>query len=87
MIYGFGPHRLDTDRLELWCSADAVAVEPQVFRLLQHLIENRGRVVSKISLCLNNHAAADSYVGPTQQQMPQQPARHDLGARPIETPP
>jgi DNA-binding winged helix-turn-helix (wHTH) protein/TolB-like protein/Flp pilus assembly protein TadD len=50
VIYGFGPYRLNTDRLELWCGTDAVAVEPQVFRLLQHLIENRERVVSKDEL-------------------------------------
>lgn len=50
MIYDFEPYRLDTDRLELWCGTNAVATEPQVFRLLQHLIENRGRVISKDEL-------------------------------------
>jgi len=50
VIYGFEPYRLDTDRLELWCGTNVVATEPQVFRLLQHLIENRGRVVSKDEL-------------------------------------
>ncbi|WP_299615906.1 winged helix-turn-helix domain-containing protein [Pelagibius sp.] len=50
MIYGFGSYRLDTDRLELWQGEKAVAVEPQVFHLLQHLIENRERVVGKDEL-------------------------------------
>lgn len=50
MIYGFNTYRLDTDRLELWRGGKAVAVEPQVFHLLQHLIENRERVVSKDEL-------------------------------------
>ena len=50
MIYGFDAYRLDTDRLELWQGERAVAVEPQVFHLLQHLIENRERVVSKDEL-------------------------------------
>lgn len=53
MVYGFGPYRLDTDTLELRCGTDAVAVEPQVFRLLQYLIENRERVVSKDDLIEN----------------------------------
>ncbi|WP_299615908.1 alpha/beta fold hydrolase [Pelagibius sp.] len=50
MIYGFGSYRLDTDRLELWQGEKVVAVEPQVFHLLQHLVENRERVVSKDEL-------------------------------------
>ncbi|MDD9879032.1 MAG: winged helix-turn-helix domain-containing protein [Magnetovibrio sp.] len=50
MIYEFGSYRLDADRLELWCGADPIAVEPQVFSLLLHLIENRERVVSKDEL-------------------------------------
>lgn len=50
VIYAFGEYRLDTDRLELWRGDQAVAIEPQVFRLLQHLIENRARVVGKEEL-------------------------------------
>jgi adenylate cyclase len=41
---------LDTDRRELRRGADVVAVAPQVFDLLQYLICNRGRVVSKHDL-------------------------------------
>ena len=50
MIYDFGSYTLDTDRVELWCEASPVAVEPQVFSLLLCLIENRDRVVSKDEL-------------------------------------
>ena len=50
MIYRFGRYALDTDRLELSCGVDPVAVEPQVFRLLLCLIEHRNRVVSKDEL-------------------------------------
>ena len=50
MIYGFGPYRLDTARLELRCDSETVHLEPQVFRLLEYLIENRERVVSKDEL-------------------------------------
>jgi len=46
----FSDHRLDTDRRELHRGAEAVALEPQVFDLLVHLIESRDRVVSKDDL-------------------------------------
>jgi pimeloyl-ACP methyl ester carboxylesterase/DNA-binding winged helix-turn-helix (wHTH) protein len=46
----FANHVLDTDRRELRRGVDAVAVEPQVFDLLVHLIQNRDRVVSKDEL-------------------------------------
>ncbi len=41
---------LDTDRRELRRGAALVAVEPQVFDLLAHLVRNRERVVSKDEL-------------------------------------
>jgi TolB-like protein len=50
VIYRFGACKLDTDRLELWRGSDPVTVEPQVFSLLLHLIENKDRVVSKDDL-------------------------------------
>ena len=46
----FGECVLDTDRRELSRKSESVAVGPQVFDLLIHLIENRGRVVSKDEL-------------------------------------
>jgi TolB-like protein len=46
----FADHRLDTDRRELRRGAEPIALEPQVFDLLVHLIENRDRVVSKDDL-------------------------------------
>ena len=48
--YLFQGCALDTDRCELWRGTDLVAVEPQVFDLLVHLIRQRGRVVSKDEL-------------------------------------
>jgi TolB-like protein/Flp pilus assembly protein TadD len=50
VIYQFGDCSLDTGGLELKRSGDLVALEPQVFRLIVCLIENRGRVVSKDEL-------------------------------------
>ena len=41
---------LDTDRRELRRGTDLVALEPQVFDLLVHLVRNRERVVSKDDL-------------------------------------
>jgi len=46
----FGDHTLDTDRRELRCGPDRIAVEPQVFDLLVYLLDNRERVVSKDDL-------------------------------------
>lgn len=46
----FDNHVLDADRRELHCGSATVAVEPQVFDLLIHLVQNRDRVVSKDDL-------------------------------------
>ena len=50
MIYNFESYSLNVDRQELRRGADLVAVEPQVLDLLQYLIRNRERVVSKDDL-------------------------------------
>jgi DNA-binding winged helix-turn-helix (wHTH) protein len=50
MIYSFDQCELDTERLELRRDGELQSVEPQVFRLLLHLIENREHVVSKDEL-------------------------------------
>src|SRR3954449_10204820 len=46
----FRDHLLDTDRRELSRETVPIAVEPQVFDLVVHLMENRDRVVSKDEL-------------------------------------
>jgi DNA-binding winged helix-turn-helix (wHTH) protein len=48
--YLFEEFELDTDRRELRRGTNLVAVEPQVFDLLVHLIQHRDRVVSKDDL-------------------------------------
>lgn len=53
MIYIFGNCFLDVDRQELRRGGDLVAVEPQVLDLLQYLIRNGDRVVSKDDLIAN----------------------------------
>jgi TolB-like protein/Flp pilus assembly protein TadD len=48
--YLFEEYAFDTDRRELYRGADAVSIAPQVFDLLDYLIRNRERVVSKDDL-------------------------------------
>ncbi|MGL3106227.1 winged helix-turn-helix domain-containing protein [Bradyrhizobium sp. BR 1432] len=50
MQFLFRDHLLDTDRRELSREQVPIAVEPQVFDLVVHLMENRDRVVSKDEL-------------------------------------
>ncbi len=50
MAYKFEDYCLDADRRELRRRADLVTVEPQVFDLLEYLIQNCDRVVSKDDL-------------------------------------
>ena len=50
MRYLFEEYAFDTDRRELHRGADVVSVTPQVFDLLDYLIRNRERVVSKDNL-------------------------------------
>jgi len=53
VIYQFANCSLDVDRQELRRGTNLVAVEPQVLNLLQYLIRNRERVVSKGDLVTN----------------------------------
>jgi DNA-binding winged helix-turn-helix (wHTH) protein len=48
--YLFEEYAFDTDRRELHRGADVVPVTPQVFDLLDYLIRNRERVISKDNL-------------------------------------
>src|SRR5438067_12264895 len=50
MIYRFEAYALDADRYELRREAHLVAVEPQVFDVLLHLVRNRGRIISRDDL-------------------------------------
>jgi DNA-binding winged helix-turn-helix (wHTH) protein len=63
LIYRFEDYSLDAERRELRCGHDLIAIEPQVFDLLQYLIANRGRVVSKddlIAAVWNGRIVSDS---------------------------
>ncbi len=50
MIYTFDDIELDTDRFELKRGGTPQGVEPQVFALIEFLVENRSRMVSKDEL-------------------------------------
>jgi DNA-binding response OmpR family regulator len=47
LIYNFEDYALDIGRRGLRRRSDVIPVEPQVFDLLLHLIQNRDHVVSK----------------------------------------
>ena len=50
MKFSFHNHLLDTDLRELQRGGEPIAMQPQVFDLLAHLLRNRDRVVSKDDL-------------------------------------
>ena len=50
MQYQFDDFTLDTERFQLTLYGEAIRTEPQVMELLIFLIENRGRLVSRIEL-------------------------------------
>jgi len=50
LLYFFGDYVLDTNRRELRCGCSPVDIEPQAFDLLEHLIRQRERVVSRDEL-------------------------------------
>ena len=50
MNFVFGNYELDTELRELRCRTELTPVEPQVFDLLEYLIRNRSRVVTKADL-------------------------------------
>jgi len=61
--FNFDNHILDTDRRELRRGADLVAMQPQVFDLLVHLLKHRDRVVSRddlIALVWGGRIVSDS---------------------------
>jgi TolB-like protein len=61
--YLFEDYALDTDRRELHRATDVIGVTPQVFDLLDYLIRNRERVVSKedlISAVWNGRIVSDA---------------------------
>ena len=65
MLYLFEDFALDTDRRELRCGVDLVSLAPQVFDLLEYLIRNRERVVTKddlIAAIWAGRAVSDSAV-------------------------
>ena len=63
MRYLFENYTLDTEKRELHRGANAVPIAPQVFDLLDYLIRNRERVVSKddlISAVWNGRVVSDA---------------------------
>src|SRR5215471_7056797 len=49
-VYRFGPFKLDTASRVLWRGEEVVSLTPKAVEMLQVLVENGGRVVSKDDL-------------------------------------
>ena len=63
MLFKFDNFLIDTDRRELTGPDDAIHVEPQVFDLLVHFVQNTNRVISKdelIEQIWNGRAISDA---------------------------
>ena len=63
MRYLFEEYAFDTELRELYRGADAVSIAPQVFDLLDFLIRNRERVVSRVDIInaiWNGRAVSDA---------------------------
>ncbi|HMJ11208.1 MAG TPA: AAA family ATPase [Polyangiaceae bacterium] len=48
--YAFGSYRLDLRDERLWCGERALALKPKAFRVLERLVRERGRLVTKSEL-------------------------------------
>src|SRR6266404_2942291 len=46
-ILSFGPYRLDTEGVQLWCEAQPVRLTPKAFQVLGYLVERPGQLVTK----------------------------------------
>ncbi len=63
MNYRFGAFDLDPDMFELRCDGEPVAIEPQAFNILLHLIRSSDRIVSRddlISAVWDGRAISDT---------------------------
>ena len=86
MIYQFRDCELDTERLEFRRNGITQSLEPQVFRLLAHLLENRHRVVTRNELydtIWNGRVVAESALYSRIKSV--RAAIGDEGADPIRT--
>jgi TolB-like protein len=63
MHYRFGAFDLDSDMYELCCDGEPVAIEPQAFNILLHLVRSSDRIVSRddlISTVWDGRAISDT---------------------------
>ena len=65
MLYKFGNFSLDADRCELRSGAGRVDLEPQVFSVLNYLVQERSRIVTRgdlIAAVWNGRLVSDSTI-------------------------
>ena len=83
MQFSFDNHTLDTDRRELRRGGEPVAMQPQVFDLLVHLVQHRDRVVSKddlIAAVWGGRIVSDSTLDQPHQRRAKRRRRQRQGA-------
>jgi DNA-binding winged helix-turn-helix (wHTH) protein len=49
-ILSFGPYRLDTAKVQLWCESQPVRLTPKAFQVLCYVVERPGQLVTKEEL-------------------------------------
>ena len=49
-ILSFGPYRLDTEKVRLWCDTHPVRLTPKAFQVLCYVVERPGQLVTKEEL-------------------------------------
>ena len=49
-ILSFGPYRLDTEKVQLWCETQPVRLTPKAFQVLCYVVERPGQLVTKEEL-------------------------------------
>ena len=65
MLYRFGEYELDADRHEFRAKGQLRVLEPQVFDLIHHLVENHDRLVSRdelIAVIWNGRIVSESTI-------------------------
>ena len=50
LSHRFGPFRIDTENEQLWRHQESIPLKPKAFAVLRHLVERRGKLVTKHEL-------------------------------------
>lgn len=78
MVYKFGTYELDTGRFELRAGGTPLSIEPQAFSLLELLVSNRGKMISKDAI-LEEVTARNTTFGYKNTTLGAKPLGSELG--------